>query len=248
MGAVGNDLREVDSADFRGIDTVRDMRKQSAFKPLEGDCRVWILDECHKMSSDAQSALLKALEDAPKHVYYILCTTDPQKLLSTIKGRCSQFVVSTLTDKEMKILLRRVTKAEGESLTKDIYAQIIQDSLGHPRDALQILAQVLAVDGDKRLEVATHAAEVQSQTIELCRALIQPAPVWNKIATILTGLKDQEPESIRRAVLGYCQAVLLKNGSPNIAQVMGEFIEPFYNTGFPGLTYACYCAIDIEVY
>ena len=240
LGAKGNDLREIDSADFRGIDTIRDIRKQSAYKPLEGPCRVWILDEVHKLTNDAQNAMLKALEDTPSHIYYILCTTDPQKLLPTIRGRCAQYQVRPLSDREMKILLRRVVKAEKESLSKEIYEQIIQDCMGHPRNALQVLAQVLSVDGDKRLAVAKRTAEVQSKTIELCRALVKKAS-WKEVAGILKGLKDEDPEQIRRAVLGYCQAILL-GGKPDtsVAGVMEEFIEPFYNSGFPGLTLACY--------
>lgn len=248
LGAKGSDLKEVDSADFRGIDTIRDIRKQSAYKPLEGPCRVWILDECHRQTNDAQSALLKALEDTPKHIYYILCTTDPQKLLPTIRGRCSQLQVNPLTDREMRILLRRVVKAEGENITKQVYDQIVQDSLGHPRNALQILAQVLSVEEENRLKVAQKTAEIQSKTIELCRALTQSAP-WKKVADILKGLKGEEPEQIRRAVLGYCQAVLLGGeGNNTVAQVMEEFTEPFYNTGFPGLVLACYAAVvDYDV-
>ncbi len=239
LGAQGSDIREIDSADFRGIDTVREIRKQSAYKPLEGPYRIWILDECHKMTSDAQTALLKALEDTPSHVFYILCTTEPQKLLPTIRGRCAQYQVRTLTEKEMKRLLRRVVTAENETLDKEVYEQIIQDSMGHPRNALQILSQVLAVDGSKRLKVAKKGAETQSKTIELCRALVNRA-AWKQVAGILNGLKEEDPEQIRRAVLGYCQAILLgKNPDPSVAEVMQEFIEPFYNSGFPGLTFAC---------
>lgn len=248
LGAKGNDLREIDSADFRGIDTIREIRKQSAYKPLEGPCRVWILDECHKMTGDAQTALLKALEDTPSHVYYILCTTEPQKLLPTIRGRCAQYQVSLLTDREMRTLLKKVVKAEGESLTKEVYSAIIQDSLGHPRNALQILGQVLAAEPEKRIKVAFQAAEKQSATIELCRALLY-GESWKEIASILSGLKEEDPESIRRAVLGYCQAVLLGNKpEPVAAAIMQEFIEPFYNTGFPGLVFACYSVFDSLAY
>ncbi|MCK9457305.1 MAG: AAA family ATPase [Candidatus Riflebacteria bacterium] len=244
LGAKGSDLREIDSADFRGIDTIRDIRKQSAYKPLESPCRVWILDEVHRLTNDAQSALLKALEDTPSHIYYILCTTDPQKLLPTIRGRCSQFPVRPLTDREMKMLLRRVVKSEGESISKEIYDQIIQDSLGHPRNALQTLTQVLAVGKEKRLEVAKKTAETQSKTIELCRALLERAS-WKKISRILKGLKDEDPEQIRRAVLGYCQAVLLGSESQNdwVAGIMEEFADPFFQSGFPGLVLACYGAL-----
>jgi len=202
-----------------------------------------LVHNCHKLTNDAQNAMLKALEDTPSHIYYILCTTDPQKLLPTIRGRCAQYQVRPLSDREMKILLRRVVKAEKESLSKEIYEQIIQDCMGHPRNALQVLAQVLSVDKEKRLAVAKRTAEVQSKTIELCRALVKRAS-WKEVARILKGLKDEDPEGVRRAVLGYCQAILLGD-KPDVsaASVMEEFIEPFYNTGFPGLTFACYSVI-----
>ena len=242
LGCKGGDFREVDSADFRGIDTIRDIRRQSQFMPLEGACRVWLLDECHQLGSAAQPALLKALEDTPPHVRYILATTDPQKLLATIRGRCAQYQVGLLTDREMMGLLRRVVREEGESIQKTVYDQIIQDSQGHARNALQILDSVLAVEPDLRLDVATKAAETQSQSIELCRALIN-GEGWKKVANILSGLQDQDAESIRRHVLGYCNSVLLKSDNVTAGLVMDEFIEPFYNTGMPGLTFACYSVV-----
>jgi DNA polymerase III gamma/tau subunit len=242
LGAKGGDLKEIDSADFRGIDTIRDIRKKSIYKPLESPCRVWILDEVHRATGDAQSALLKALEDTPEHVYYILCTTDPQKLLPTIRGRCAQFQVEPLLDRDMKLLLRKVVKGEDEKISKEVYDQIAQDSLGHPRNALQILSQVLAVEEEKRLITAKRTAEIQSKTIELCRALIKGSP-WQTIAGILKGLKTEDPEQIRRAVLGYCQSVLLNNENNTAATIMEEFMEPFYNSGFPALTLACYSVL-----
>ena len=235
----GQDFREVDSADFRGIDTIREIRKQVQYRPLESPCRVWLIDECHKMTNDAQNALLKLLEDTPPHVYLILCTTDPQKLLSTIKGRCSTFAVKPLTDDQMMSLLRSVVRAEEERLPKLVYEQIIQDSFGHARNALQILDQVLRVEQDKRLETAKRSAEEQSQSIELCRALIG-GKSWKMVSGILNGMKDQEPESIRRHVLGYVQAVLLKDDNERAGLILEEFVEPFFNSGFPQLVYACY--------
>ena len=242
LGSIGSDIRELDSAQFRGIDMVREIRSQCQYRPLESDCRVWIIDEGHKLTKDAQSAFLKILEDTPTHVYFILCTTEPQSLLPTIKGRCSQFQVKQLTDSQMMSLLRKVVKAEEDSLQKLVYDQIIQDSLGHPRNALQILDQVLRVDEDKRLNVARRSAEEQSQSIELCRALLNVSS-WSKISKLLGGLKDQEAETIRRHVLGYCQAILLKGENDRAALVLENFMEPFYNTGFPGLIYACYVVV-----
>lgn len=243
LGARNNDYREVDSADFRGIDTIREIRKQSQFKPLESSCRVWLLDECHKLSNDAMNALLKALENTPKHVYYILCTTDSEKLLPTIRGRCSSFAVSPLNELQMLKLIKRIVRAENKTLaSREVYEQIIQDSLGRPRNAIQILEQVLAVSEEQQLQVAKQVAERQSQVIELCRCLANKSG-WKKTSNILQGLKDQDVEMIRRQVLGYFQTVLLKEDNIKAAMIMEVFIEPFYNSGWPGLVFACYSAI-----
>jgi DNA polymerase III gamma/tau subunit len=237
-----SDFHELDSADFRGIDTIREIRKRSQLMAMQGDVIVWLLDECHQISKDGQHALLKLLEDTPKHVYLILCTTDPQKLLPTVRDRCVQLEVKPLLEKQMMRLLHKIVRSENEQLGKEIYEQIIQDSLCHPRAALQILDQVLRVSPDLRLKVAEKQAERQNQSIELCRALLQNTG-WKKVQNILNGLKNEEPETIRRMVLGYCQAVLLKNDNEQAGLIMEEFIEPFFNTGFAGLVYACYSVI-----
>lgn len=246
LGCVGTDLREINSADFRGIDTIRDLYGKSQFKPIEGPCRVWIIDECHKMTNDAQNALLKILEEPPHYVYFILCTTDPQKLLATIKGRCSQLQVKPLSDEEMKTLLERVTAKEGKELDEKIYDIIIRDSLGLPRNALQTLEQVLAANPEQREQVAQQAAEEQSQSIELCRILLKEGVKWKQVADVLNKLRDQEAESIRRVVLGYCQAVLLKTDNWRAGVILEAFIEPFYDSGFPQLVYACYSIIKTK--
>ena len=239
LGCVGNDLKELNASDVNGVDTVREIIKNSQYAPMEGVCRVWICDEVAKLTSAAQQAFLKILEDTPKHVYFILATTDPEKLLTTIKGRCQQFQVKPLTDSQMFSLLRRIVREEGETLEQEVYDQIIQDSLCHPRNALQILEQVLSVAPERRLEMAKQTAEVQSQAIELCRALIKHEK-WSTVSKILTGLKGQEEETIRRIVLGYCQAILLKEDNVRAGLIMEEMFDPFYNSGFPGLVYKCY--------
>jgi len=243
LGCKGNDFREVNTADFRGIDTIREIRKQAQYKSLEGACSVWLLDEIHQMGTAGQHALLKMLEDAPKHVYFVLCTTEPQRLLTTIKGRCAQFQVRPLNERQMFGLLRNVVKAEDETCTKEIYEQIFQDSFGHPRNALQILDQVLKAEPEQRLEIAKRAEIVQSQSIQLCRALVNGGTAWKEVRVILNGLKEEEPESIRRHVLGYAQAVLLKSDNVRAGLVLEEFVGHFYNSGFPGLTFACYTVI-----
>jgi DNA polymerase-3 subunit gamma/tau len=243
LGSRGNDIKEVNGAEARGIEVSRDICQQAMYKPMESKCRVWIMDEYHRATKDAQSAMLKIFEDTPKHVYFIICTTDPKDLLPTVKDRCTKFEMKPLTDSQMKGLLKRILHEEQESVPDEVYEQIIQDSLGHPRNALQILDKVLQVPMERRLEVAKQAALLESESIALCRALIDGAG-WKKVRGILEGLKDQEPEGIRRHVLGYCQSVLLKNDQNDLAGlIMEEFMEPFYNSGFPQLVYACYSVV-----
>lgn len=246
LGCKGADFKEIDIADFRGIDMAREIRRNSAYKPISGPCRVWVLDEAHELTTQAQDALLKILEDTPKHVYFILCTTESQKLKPTLRGRCSTYDVKTLTDREMKSLLKDVVKGEDESLEKPVFQQIIQDADGHPRNALQVLNQVLQVEEDNRLKTAERSAAVVSQSIELCRVLLNEETTWRKVATILKGLKQQDPEKIRRHVLAYCVSVLLKNTHNRAGLILEQFAEPYYNTGFNGLVLSCYTVIEGE--
>lgn len=242
LGCGAMDFKEINMADFRGIDTARELIRTSRYKALEGDVRVWLIDEAHRMTGDAQNALLKLLEDTPDHTYYLLATTEPEKLLPTVKGRCVQLKLQPLNDRQMFGLLRSIVKAEGKRLTKSVYAQIIQDALGLPRNALQVLERVLAVPEEQQLAAARQAAEQYSQSIELCRALLGRSG-WRKVANILKGLKDQDAESVRRHVLGYAQAVLLNEDNEKAAHVIEEFWEPLYNIGFPGLVFACYSIV-----
>lgn len=242
LGCVGGDINEVNSADFRGIDTSRDIIRKSYYLAGEGTNRIWIIDECHKMTTDAQNALLKILEEPPAHVYFVLCTTEPNKVISTIRGRCINLQVNPLNESQMYGLLRGVVRKEEEDLDKEVYDQIVQDSLGLPRNALTILEKVLSVSKEDRLSIAKQTAAQQNAVIDLCRALLKGTS-WKPIKDILNGLREQEPEDIRRGVLGYCQAVLLKGDNDRAARIIEEFWEPTYNIGFPGIVYMCYSIV-----
>lgn len=242
LGCVGDDFVEVDSVDNGGIDKIRSIRKNVSYKPLYGTCRVWLLDECHGMEKKAQNALLKVLEDTPEHVYFILCTTEPQKMINTLMGRCSQFNVAPLNHSLMGKFLHRICKKEGVSISDDIIDQITEDSMCQPRNALNILDQIIDLEPELMEAAAKQFAREQNKIIDLCQALFKKAK-WADIATILKGLEENE-ETIRRAVLGYCNAILLKKKNEQAFLVMDIFKEPFYDTGRPGLTWACYEATN----
>jgi DNA polymerase III gamma/tau subunit len=246
LGCSDMDLVEVDSADFRGIDTVRDIRRQMGLSPLAGSCRVWILDEIHRATVDAMSALLKALEDTPPHVYFMLATTDPQKLLPTILSRCTELKVAPLEEEQIVRLLHRVTKQEGKSVPMPVLKQIAMNSLGHPRAALVMLDKIIDLPEASMNRAVEKAAVEQSQIIDLCRMLMKKAN-WKQVSGVLKGLKDQAPEDVRRAVLGYCSAVLLSGDEPKAFVVMDAFRAPTYDLGWPGIVMACYEIVGEEV-
>jgi len=234
-----NDFREINSSNDRGIDAIREIIKTTYYKPLNGDFKIYLLDEAHKLTNDAQNALLKILEDTPKHVIFILATTEQNKLITAIHRRCQKFQLSLLSENQMKRLIMRTAKKEGEKLETEVIEQIIITADGYPGNALQILEQVINTDEDGRLKAAQQSAFEQSESIELCRVLISGAK-WDKIKKILAGLVGQDAERIRRHVLAYAQSVLLKGSNDRAGLILEVFNDPFYNSGFPALVSACY--------
>lgn len=233
------DLQEINCSDYRGIDDARAIIKNAQYKPMESTYRMFLLDEVHQLTTQAQDSLLKILEDVPPHVFFVLCTTEAQKLKKTIRGRCLQFQINLLTERQMKGLLKSICKKEKEKLPEEVLLQIIKSSQGHPRDAINILEQVLNVEEEQRLETAKKVEQVQSLAIDLARLLIKNSS-WSEVKLVLEGLKGEDAESIRRVVLGYAQAVLLKSDNAKAGLVLEEFLEPTYNSGFPQIVFASY--------
>ena len=195
---------------------------------------------CHKLTGDAQNALLKLLEDTPKHVYFILCTTEPEKLIKTIRTRCTTYQVSPLNSHQMVRLLKRVCKGEGVELGGEVLRKIIKVSEGIPRQALVLLDSVIDIEGEEEQLKAIEDFRVKrTAVVDLCRALLKRER-WVQVVEILRGLED-DPENVRYAVLGYMSSVLLK-GKENdrAAEIMEQFLDSFMYSGRAGLVYACY--------
>jgi len=240
LGATGKDIIEYNSSNLRGIDTIREIIGNAVYAPMNSPVKVYILDEIHKATSDAQNALLKILEDTPDHIRFILCTTDPDKLIVTIRNRCTAYQVAPLITPTMSLLLRTVCKKEGLDIRPTILREIVKVSQGSPRHALVLLEQISEIT-DETLALATIGDGMVSEakTIELCRAILKKD--WPTVAGLLKGL-NQEAEVIRMAILGYMNSVLLSKGDMRTAEIMAAFTESLYNSGKPGLTLQCFLA------
>lgn len=239
LGVADEDYREVDSADFRGIDTIRDIRHGAAYVGLRGARRCWLLDECHQLPRLSQDALLKGLEDPPDHAYFVLCTTAPEALNETIKSRCSAHRVVPLSEADAVRLLHRIATAEGCKLTRLQLRAIYERTDGKPRAALQLLEKVLAAEPDQRDAVVSAAEAVKTRSDSLARELMRPSG-WKAAAAILAEVEEDDVESVRRSLLGYAGKVLLGGENDRAAMILDEMIEPFFSSGRAGLIHACY--------
>lgn len=216
LGATENCIVEINSAENRGIDTAREIMENIQYPPIEGDSLVYILDEVHAMTSVAQNSFLKVLEDTPNYVYFMLCTTDPQKLIAPLKTRCSMVNLKALSDNDMIYLIKRTARAEGIKISMDIVNKIIPLSDGSPRKALKILNKIIYLDSDEeRMNILDNEGGAESAEIrELCQAMLRGAD-WEDLSSLLKKIDMGEPEGVRRAVLGYFNAVAL-NGKMNL--------------------------------
>jgi len=237
------DFMEVNAADDRGIDIIRDIRKRMNLAPINGKCRVWLIDECHQLTAQAQESFLKILEDTPKHVYFFLASTDPQKLKKTIISRSTEIKLQQIPGDVLDALVERIGKEEGAPVNGDVKAKIVELAEGSARKALVFLNQVIGIDGDdKQLEVL-EAADVRKQAVEIARALLAKGTTWKKMAEILSAV-DEEAESIRWLVLGYMTAVALKGNPTKACRIIDEFRDNFYDSKKAGLVASCYQVIS----
>jgi DNA polymerase-3 subunit gamma/tau len=140
------DVQELDSATNRGIDEMRDLLGRVALG-TPGRWKVYIIDEVHQMTSTAASALLKTLEEPPGHVIFVLATTDPQKVLPTIRSRTQHFEFRLLGADVLAALLRDVTERASLGVPPEAIDLVVRRGHGSARDALSALDQVAAAGG-----------------------------------------------------------------------------------------------------
>jgi DNA polymerase-3 subunit gamma/tau len=138
------DIIEIDAASHRGIDEIRELREGVRFGPAKSKYKVFILDEAHQLTSGAGNALLKILEEAPSHVIFILATTEPQKMISTVISRCQRFDFRKIGVEEMVGRMKKIVKKENASVDEDVLKMIASAGGGSLRDAESILSQILS--------------------------------------------------------------------------------------------------------
>ncbi|AZA14606.1 DNA polymerase III subunit gamma and tau [Corynebacterium choanae] len=144
-GGPGNlDVTELDAASHNGVEDMRELRDRALYAPSESRYRVFIIDEAHMITAAGANALLKIVEEPPAHVVFIFATTEPEKVLGTIRSRTHHYPFRLLTPPDMRTLLSNTASAEGFTIDDDVYPLVIRAGGGSPRDSLSVLDQLLA--------------------------------------------------------------------------------------------------------
>ena len=138
------DVVEIDAASNNGADDIRALRDSVKYLPSVGKYKIYIIDEVHMLSNAAFNALLKTLEEPPKHVVFILATTEPYKLPNTILSRCQRFDFQAISVDDILKRLHIVAEAENVKMTEEAFNQIAGSAEGGMRDALSLFDQTIS--------------------------------------------------------------------------------------------------------
>ncbi len=194
------DVIEIDAASNNGVDEIRDLRDKVKYMPSVGRYKVYIIDEVHMLTPGAFNALLKTLEEPPKHVIFILATTEVHKVPATILSRCQRFDFKNIETSDIVLKLKQIADAENINITPEAIYAVAENAEGGLRDAISLLDQAISYAGDTITEDDVHQVSGSVAKQSLIKMLLA---ISNKeIPVAMSVLKDllAEGKEITRIV------------------------------------------------
>jgi len=219
------DVMEIDAASNTGVDNVRDNIIASArLAPASGKMRVFIIDEVHMLSLSAFNALLKIIEEPPKHVLFVLCTTEAHKVPATIISRCQRFDFKRISPAEIVKKLIFIASKEKIEISREVLEDIARQSGGHLRDAESLFGQVLALGSKK---IGPEEAELvlprhhNQEALDLIEFLIKKdsgsaVALINQLADNGVNFKNFLEENLL-----LLRKIMLQSAQPGLAEKLG---------------------------
>jgi DNA polymerase III gamma/tau subunit len=207
LGCKPENFIELNAANTRGIETIRTIAEEAHTFGMGGGNKIYMLDESHQLTKDSQEAILKILEDCPEHCYFIMCTTEPNSLIKTIRNRCTEYEMGQLGKVEIVELLERICATSSFDVSKDVIEAISYTCDGCPRAAVVSLEQVLNIDNiDEALELLVKGTENDANVIDLCKLLVMRPDIrvkkWKQIITTFDTIQ-MDSEIIRKSALTF---------------------------------------------
>ncbi|RIK15569.1 MAG: DNA polymerase III subunit gamma and tau, partial [Acidobacteria bacterium] len=171
-GAGSVDVIEIDAASHGGVDDARDLRERAAFGPAQSRYKVYIIDEAHMVTPNGFNALLKVVEEPPPHVKFIFATTEPEKVLATIRSRTHHYPFHLVPPQRLGAYLEQVCEQEGVTLEPGVLSFVTRAGGGSVRDSLSVLDQLISGAGPEGLTYERTAALLGFTDVELLDAVV----------------------------------------------------------------------------
>ncbi|MHA4151470.1 DNA polymerase III subunit gamma/tau [Bacillus cereus] len=207
------DVLEIDAASNNGVEQIREIREQVAYAPGTGKYKVYIIDEVHMLSTGAFNALLKTLEEPPKHVIFILATTDVHKIPATIISRCQRFDFRRIGPRDIIERLRHVAKKEEVKIEEEALQLLGMLAQGGMRDALSLMDQTIAFATNETItkdDVSEVVGRISIEKIEACIGDLlkgNTIEILNLINQVI--LNGKEPIYLLEDLIGYLRDLVI---------------------------------------
>jgi DNA polymerase-3 subunit gamma/tau len=221
------DLIEIDAASNTSVDDVRDLREKINFSPNQGRYKVYIIDEVHMLSKPAFNALLKTLEEPPEHAMFILATTEPHKIPTTVLSRCQRHDFRRIPVDQIVAQLQEMAAAEGLQVEKGVLPLMARQATGSLRDAISILDQLSSAEGSITLELAHQVlgTSTNQAVLDLTGALISGNASQGLDTLHEAAARGSDPRQFNRQIIGYLRnMLLLKMGNSQRIDLPAEML------------------------
>lgn len=217
------DVIEIDAASNTGVDNIRDLIERSRFAPVQARWKVYVVDECHMLSTAAFNALLKTLEEPPPHVVFVLATTDPQRVLPTILSRCQRFDFRRIPMGALEGHLSWIASEESIEISAAALHLVAQLAQGGLRDAESLLDQLSLLPPPVEPEAVWEllGAVPEQELLQLAQSLVAADPL-----ALLQGCRElldrgREPSSVLQGLAGLLRDLCLALVAPNQLELTG---------------------------
>ncbi|WP_216904249.1 DNA polymerase III subunit gamma/tau [Synechococcus sp. CCY 9618] len=223
--AAGNalDVIEIDAASNTGVDNIRELIERSRFAPVQARWKVYVVDECHMLSTAAFNALLKTLEEPPPRVVFVLATTDPQRVLPTILSRCQRFDFRRIPLEPLEGHLRWIATEEGIGITPEALQLVAQRAQGGLRDAESLLDQLsllpAPIGAGAVWDLLGVVPELELLQLAEAMAAADPLQVVEGCRELLD--RGREPSAVLQGLAGLLRDLLLAGVAPDRLELTG---------------------------
>ncbi|QNI49800.1 DNA polymerase III/ gamma and tau subunits [Synechococcus sp. RS9915] len=232
------DVIEIDAASNTGVDNIRELIERSRFAPVQARWKVYVVDECHMLSTAAFNALLKTLEEPPPQVVFVLATTDPQRVLPTILSRCQRFDFRRIPLDALEAHLSWIAEQEAIEIQPEAIHVVAQRSQGGLRDAESLLDQLSLLPPPIEATAVWDllGAVPEQELLQLVQAMSSAEPVALLEATRKLLDRGRDPGAVLQGLAGILRDLVLMAAAPDRPELTG--VSPQFRDQLPPLAKA----------